>query len=106
MSEEDLKVAILIVSDTASDDPTTDKVEPVLREVISSTSQAWDVVDTKIVPDDVGQIQHYLVRWTSQDVVNLIITSGGTGFATKDVTPEVRSFHDSSWSKNINVARL
>ncbi|KAJ5431137.1 MoeA C-terminal domain IV [Penicillium cf. griseofulvum] len=65
-----LKVAILIVSDTASKDPASDK----------------------IVPDDVFQIQQSIYEWTdSPNWYNLILLSGGTGFSIKDNTPEAVS---------------
>lgn len=88
-----LQAAILIVSDTASKDPSTDKCEGVLKEVFSnaaSESAEWHIQHIAIVPDDVLTIQRKIREWTdSDDYVNLIVTSGGTGFATKDVTPEV-----------------
>jgi gephyrin len=94
MSEGDtkLKAAILIVSDTASKNASTDKCIPVLKDVFGSIGDnQWEVTETGIVPDDVLAIQKNIRRWTDcEEPVNLIVTSGGTGFATKDVTPEVR----------------
>lgn len=90
-----LKAAVLIISDTASKDPSTDKCEPVLREVFNSASTdsaTWDVAHVSIVPDDVLAIQRSVAQWTDlEDSVHLVVTSGGTGFATKDVTPEAIS---------------
>ena len=94
MSSTTLKAAILIISDTASRDPAADTTGNVLKEVFSSDSQdhPWEVVGTKIVPDHITKIQRAITHWTDRDVpVNLIVTSGGTGFAVKDNTPEVRS---------------
>ena len=90
-----LRAALLIVSTTASDDPSTDRCESSLREVFehpdSGTAQ-WELTDVKIVPDDVLQVQRAITSWTdSNESINLIITSGGTGFATKDITPEAVS---------------
>jgi gephyrin len=93
MSEQGtkLKAAILIVSDTASNDPTTDKCIPVLKDVFGSIGHnQWEVSETDIVPDDVIAIQKSIKRWTDcAEPVNVVVTSGGTGFAIKDVTPEV-----------------
>ncbi|PSK59431.1 Gephyrin [Elsinoe australis] len=87
-----LRAAILIVSETASKDPSTDKCEPSLRQVFeqaSSETTAWEVSAVSIIPDDVLAIQRSVSQWTDgEDFVNLIVTSGGTGFTGKDVTPE------------------
>lgn len=88
-----LTAAVLIVSETASKDPSTDKCEPILRELFASAksnSSEWAVADVKIVPDDPLRIQQAVTQWTDkEDFVNLVVTSGGTGFTGKDVTPEV-----------------
>ena len=86
-----LRAAIIIVSDTASKDPSTDRCIPALREVFSNEGAGrFESDDTEIVPDDVLQIQRAVTQRTDRDdFVNLIVTSGGTGFTQKDVTPEV-----------------
>jgi gephyrin len=86
-----LKAGILIVSDTASADSSTDKAGPVLKETFNTTGgEQWVVVETKIIPDNVLEIQRFIQRWTDgDDALNCIVTSGGTGFAVKDNTPEV-----------------
>lgn len=91
-----LRAAILIVSETASKDPSTDKCEPSLRQVFeqaSSETTTWEVSAVSIIPDDVLAIQRSVSQWTDgEDFVNLIVTSGGTGFTGKDVTPEVGTY--------------
>ena len=87
MTEDKFRAAILIVSDTASSDPTTDRCIPVLREIFD---ERWEVVETAIMPDETAEIQEFIRKWTDSDrFANLIVTSGGTGFAVKDNTPEV-----------------
>lgn len=88
-----LRAAILIVSETASKDPTTDKGIPALQESLATRGgDKWTVQDTRIVSDDVLDIQRTITQWTDgPEYANLIVTSGGTGFAQKDVTPEVGS---------------
>jgi gephyrin len=91
MSEAKLKAAILIISETASNDPSSDKCIPILKEVFSNFgNDQWEVSATEIIPDSILDIQKYIRAWTdNEEHVNLIVTSGGTGFAIKDVTPEV-----------------
>src|SRR4051794_16666229 len=98
-----LRAAILIVSDTASKDPSTDKAAPILKEVFETEGAGkWDTatagssdsngIAVKIVPDHKAQIQDAITTWAdSQDFYNLIITTGGTGFTPKDNTPEAVS---------------
>ncbi|KAJ0413802.1 hypothetical protein BJY00DRAFT_321568 [Aspergillus carlsbadensis] len=88
-----LKAAILVVSDTASQDPSTDRVVGTLSHVFTTEGpNSWDQPITKIVPDDVLQIQRAVCDWADgPDPVNLILLSGGTGFAVKDNTPEAVS---------------
>ncbi|KAJ5178234.1 uncharacterized protein N7500_000933 [Penicillium coprophilum] len=82
-----LRVAILIVSDTASKDPASDKVFDALRPILS---EGWEPPAFKIVPDDVFQIQQSIYDWAdSPNWYNLILLSGGTGFSVKDNTPEL-----------------
>lgn len=87
-----LKAAILIVSTTASKDPTTDAAGQTLKSVFQEEGAGrWDVVETKIVADSIVQIQKQILLWTdaADDSVNLVVTTGGTGFAVSDQTPEV-----------------
>ncbi|PYI06722.1 molybdenum cofactor biosynthesis protein Gephyrin [Aspergillus sclerotiicarbonarius CBS 121057] len=93
MADNSLKAAILIVSDTASQDPSTDKVGDILTTVFSTEgANNWGQPVIKIVPDNVLEIQRSICDWTDgPNWVNLVIVSGGTGFATKDITPEAVS---------------
>jgi len=86
-----LRAAILIISETANKDPTTDKGIAALQEVFSRIAgDRWDANETRIVPDNAHDIQSSIKGWCDgTDPINLIATSGGTGFAQKDVTPEV-----------------
>ena len=90
MATNSLRAAILIVSDTAAKDRSTDLSSQVLTEVFGACGDQWTVVETKIVSDDVPEIQRSVLQWTDgENPMNLIVTSGGTGFAVKDMTPEV-----------------
>lgn len=88
-----LKAAILVVSTTAAKDPSTDAAEATLRDVFKKDGgDGWAVVESRIVSDVTAQIQRQIMLWTdSSDPVNLVITTGGTGFAVADHTPEAVS---------------
>ncbi|KAK0746564.1 MoaB/Mog domain-containing protein [Schizothecium vesticola] len=89
-----LKAAVLIVSTTAAKDPSTDAAGAILRDVFDQDGGGqWSVVATHIVSDDAEQIKAQITAWTDPpaDPVNLIITTGGTGFAISDQTPEAVS---------------
>ena len=88
-----LRAAVIIISETANKDPSSDKCIPALQDVFANEGGGrFDVKDTLIVTDDVLQIQRAITQRTDgEDFVNLIVTSGGTGFTQKDVTPEVCS---------------
>ncbi|KAI9713140.1 MAG: hypothetical protein M1820_001125 [Bogoriella megaspora] len=88
MSDERLRAAVLIISETASRDPSTDRCIPLLRDIFDSSEQ-WNVSKSKIISDDILEIQRSITEWTDgAEPIHLIVTSGGTGFATKDITPE------------------
>ncbi|PHH64608.1 hypothetical protein CDD81_4219 [Ophiocordyceps australis] len=82
-----LTAAILVVSTTAAQDSSADKTAPLLRHVLEA--QQWHVAHEAITPDSVPAIQRTLLAWTdSATPPGLIVTTGGTGFAVSDMTPE------------------
>lgn len=86
-----LKVAILIVSDTASQEPASDRIASALAPILAAEGK-WEPPEIRIVPDNVFQIQQAVCEWSDDlNWVNLILLSGGTGFAVKDHTPEAVS---------------
>ncbi|MCJ1357700.1 MAG: hypothetical protein MMC33_007696 [Icmadophila ericetorum] len=89
-SNPTLTAAILIISDTAHKDPSTDKSIPILKSLLTDLPNSpWSVPYTVIVPDEASEIKKQILNWTDRPVVNLVLTSGGTGFAQRDCTPEV-----------------
>uniref|UniRef100_A0AAR2L102 Gephyrin n=1 Tax=Pygocentrus nattereri TaxID=42514 RepID=A0AAR2L102_PYGNA len=57
--------------------------------VLSSATRLGGIISAyKIVPDEVDEIKETLVDWCDEKELNLILTTGGTGFAPRDVTPE------------------
>jgi gephyrin len=107
MSKTTLRAAVLVVSETASNDNATDKCIPILKEVFDNLGNGqWEVAATEIVPDSVIDIQKAIRAWSDcEDPINLIVTSGGTGFAIKDVTPEVYSFQILMLETNLLTAQ-
>jgi len=85
-----LTAAILVISTTAAKDPSTDAADATLRTVFAQDGgDQWAVSESKIVSDDVIQIQRQIMLWAdAPEPVNLIVTTGGTGFAVADHTPE------------------
>ena len=79
-----LKIAVLTVSDTrvAADD----KSGATLAERIEKAGHA--VAGRAIVPDDVEDIRRQMKAWIADPAVDVIISTGGTGFTGRDVTPE------------------
>ncbi len=81
-----LRTAILTLSDRSSRGERDDLSGPVLVEIIKS--QGWDVVETLIIPDDLDVIRDTLILWADSGNLDLILTTGGTGFTPRDITPE------------------
>ena len=81
-----LRVAILTVSDRSSAGQREDLSGPALEETIKE--QGWQVSDSAVVPDDMKPIQQALIKWADSGEIDIVLTTGGTGFAPRDVTPE------------------
>ena len=81
-----LRFAILTVSDRSSRGERPDASGPALAELVQS--QGWQVVKQSIVPDEVEAIQETFLGWSDSGEVDVILATGGTGFAPRDVTPE------------------
>jgi len=79
-----LKIAVLTVSDTRSLDD--DKSGATLAERIAAAGHT--VADRAIVTDDVDEIRHQVKSWIAAPEIDVVITTGGTGFTGRDVTPE------------------
>jgi molybdopterin adenylyltransferase len=79
-----LSIAVLTISDTR--DEATDKSGALLVERL--TAAGHRLAEKAIVPDDVDSIRAALQRWIGNPEVEIILTTGGTGFAPRDVTPE------------------
>ena len=81
-----IRFAVLTVSDRSSRGERADESGPALIKVIKA--QGWQVVHQEILPDDSLLLQETLSAWADRDDADVILTTGGTGFAPRDVTPE------------------
>jgi molybdenum cofactor biosynthesis protein B len=79
-----LKIAVLTVSDTR--ELADDKSGATLAERIEKAGHA--LADRAIVPDDVEKIRARVKAWIADPAIDVVITTGGTGFTGRDVTPE------------------
>src|SRR6476620_1218676 len=79
-----LKIAVLTVSDTRS--LAEDKSGATLAERIEKAGHA--VAARAIVTDDVEKIRGAVKTWIADAAIDVVITTGGTGFTGRDVTPE------------------
>jgi molybdenum cofactor synthesis domain-containing protein len=81
------RVGILTISDRSARGEREDASGPVIRSFIEERLQ-WEVAKQQIVPDERDTIRKTLIAWCDDLHLNLILTTGGTGFAPRDVTPE------------------
>ena len=82
-----LSIALLTISDTRT--PDNDTSGNLLQEAITDANH--QITARTIVKDDVYHIRAQLSQWIATPAIQVIITSGGTGFAERDSTPEAAS---------------
>ena len=81
-----LRVGIITVSDRSSQGEREDASGPALEQRI--LDQGWEVTQMNIIPDDQKKIQLLFTEWADGGSLDLILSTGGTGFSPRDVTPE------------------
>lgn len=81
-----LRIGILTVSDRVARGEREDLSGPALADRVER--EGWRVVVKRIVPDDETIIRETLSVWADADECDLILTTGGSGFAPRDITPE------------------
>jgi molybdopterin adenylyltransferase len=88
MSKDNLAIrtAVLTVSDRSYRGERPDRSGPALQQSIEQ--KGWKLTLSSIVPDEIEDIQRTLYDWCHSGAVDLILTTGGTGFAPRDITPE------------------
>jgi len=85
MNTDRIGVGVITVSDRASSGEYEDHGGPALRSACED--RGWEVIAEAVVPDDLDRIQA-IIRGFSSQGCGLILTTGGTGVALRDVTPE------------------
>jgi molybdenum cofactor synthesis domain-containing protein len=81
-----LRFGILTVSDRSSRGERPDLSGPALVEIINA--HGWEAARTAILADDLTALRDCLSAWADGGGLDIILTTGGTGFAPRDVTPE------------------
>lgn len=79
-------VAIICMSDKGSKGEREDLSTKVIEEIV--TSRGYNVTEKILIPDEIDIIKKNLIRVCDKEIANLILTTGGTGFSKRDVTPE------------------
>ncbi|XP_068505230.1 gephyrin b isoform X9 [Syngnathus scovelli] len=87
--DHQIRVGVLTVSDSCYRNLAEDRSGVNLKDLVHDPSLLGGmIVAYKIVPDEIDEIKETLVDWCDEKELNLILTTGGTGFAPRDVTPE------------------
>ena len=86
MNATQIGVSILTISDRAAAGTYNDESGPVLEHAVAG--RGWTLMATRIVPDDMAEIQTAILEMVEQEGCTLVLTTGGTGVAPRDVTPE------------------
>lgn len=81
-----IQFGILTLSDRSSRGERADSSGPALARLIHAEN--WSVAKQALLPDDESAIREILVAWADSGEVDVILTTGGTGFSPRDVTPE------------------
>jgi molybdenum cofactor synthesis domain-containing protein len=81
-----IRLGILTLSDRSSRGERADSSGPALVNLIQA--EGWSVVKQSLLPDDESSIRAMLISWADSGEMDVILTTGGTGFSPRDVTPE------------------
>ena len=76
----------ITLSDKGAQGQRKDESGPLIGSIL--TENGYDVVETILIPDDEDILKKELIRLADQRQVNLVMTTGGTGFSPRDITPE------------------
>ena len=83
-----IRLAIVTISDKASSGERADAGGPAIREALSANGIEYSELDYRVIPDEEQLIGEALFHLSERSDVDLILTTGGTGLAPRDVTPQ------------------
>jgi molybdopterin adenylyltransferase len=86
MGRDMFKLGILTISDKASQGKRPDKSGPLIKDSFSASD--CELVRYEVIPDEKDAIAKKLAQWADEGAMDIILTTGGTGLAPRDVTPE------------------
>jgi cyclic pyranopterin phosphate synthase len=81
-----LRAGVLVMSDSISSGQKSDLSGTMIVERLKK--EGLDIVEYKVIPDDVSMIRETVTKWSDADKLDLIVTTGGTGITPRDRTPE------------------
>lgn len=81
------KTVIITMSDKGAKGEREDKSGPAIREMLQNEG-LYEVIAMDILPDEQKELEAKLIHYSDETEADLIITTGGTGFAPRDTTPE------------------
>ncbi len=96
------RASVVTISDKGSRGERVDTSGPALCEILNENG--FEVVYTNIIPDEIETIKNELIRLSDEMKVDLILTTGGTGFSKRDVTPEAMEYVVQKWTNGISEA--
>lgn len=78
--------AVITISDKGARGERIDTSGPALCAILKDAG--WDIVYTNIIPDEFDMIRSELIQCADEKKIHLVLTTGGTGFSPRDITPE------------------
>ncbi|NJD59863.1 MAG: molybdenum cofactor biosynthesis protein [Anaerolineales bacterium] len=81
-----MRIGIITISDRSARLERLDESGPALEKAV--TALGWQVIRSTILPDEYDAIKQLLEVWADGGDVDVILTTGGTGFSPRDITPE------------------
>jgi len=86
MTESPIRIAIITLSDRVAAGLRNDESGLLIRQMVASLDHL--IISQQVLPDDLDKLIHEMRRWADCENADLILTTGGTGLAARDVTPE------------------